>query len=185
LAVGIFRAAGAEAPEFGERFAESADRAGAEAVDTTDGGRGEKSVAGPRRGTGFRGEIQAGGAPGLGFEPGVAAEHPFAMDELVDERALGGGGGPVLGAELLDQLFEQPGAFVADDVAARVYSGFESVLTGYGLALGGAWAGAELCVATIGVELLLRRHGNSKKNAPTNRGSGRLKAYATSTLAGE
>jgi hypothetical protein len=50
------------------------------------------------------GQLLLGRFPDLGFDPAVAALQPLALDEVIDEGALGGGDRPIFGGELLFQL---------------------------------------------------------------------------------
>ena len=149
---------GLEGAELGEGLAEGLLGGVAEAVDAGDGGLGDEGVAGPGGAHLVGSELVLGGVPGFGFEPAVSAEHPFEVGEGVDEGALGGGGGAVFGGELGFEGLELGGALVPDDDAGAVEAGFEGVAAGDGLALGGARAGAFLCVQAVGLDLLVGRH---------------------------
>src|SRR6185369_3787759 len=82
----------------------------------------------------------------------------LVVDEGVDEGALGGGRGEVLGGVGGFEVLEDGGELLSDDDAAAVEAGFQGVAAGSGLALNGAWAGGELCVAAVGRDLLFGRH---------------------------
>jgi hypothetical protein len=147
---------GLDAEELGEGFAVHLVDRGTLAVEAGDGGIVGVGVADG----GYVRHLTAAEAldcdlPDFGFDPAETAEHPLAVNELIDERALGGGGGVVLGGELGFELFEFGAEFGADDDALRVESGLERVLAGAGLALDGAGSGAALCVAAVGRELFL------------------------------
>jgi hypothetical protein len=145
---------GLDAEELGEGFAVHLVDRGTLAVEAGDGGIVGVGVAdgGDVR---HRAAAEAlhGDLPDFGFDPAETAEHPLAVNQLVNERALGGGGGTVFGGELGFELFELGTELGADDDALRIESGLERVLAGADSALDGAGSGAALCVAAIGREL--------------------------------
>ena len=71
----------------------------------------------------------------LGFQPAVAAKEPFVIDEGIDEGALGGGGGSVLGCEGGLEDMEMLDVFPSDEHAVGVEAGLRA-LRRRGLALG-------------------------------------------------
>jgi len=87
-----------------------------------------------------------------------AAKGPFAADEVVHEAAGLGGGGLIVGVIFAGELLEVGGVFAGDDDGLGVEAGFEGVHRGGGLARDGGGAGGFLGVATVGGELLFRRH---------------------------
>jgi hypothetical protein len=144
--------------EVGQGFAELTLGGVAEAMDAGDGGLVDEGVAGPGGVHLVHGEVLAGGVPGFGFDPAVAAEHPFEVDEGVDEGALAGGGGLEFVGVSGFEGGEFFGGLGADDDAAAVEAGLDGVLGGGGLSLGGAGAGGLLRIAAIRFDLGFGRH---------------------------
>ena len=158
LRVGGGLAFGLEGSELIEGFVEEALGLVAEAVDAGDGGLVHEGVAAPGFAALVVGHAVEGGAPDFGFDPAVAAEEPFIMDEGIDEGAFGGSSRGVLGGEGGFESLELSSALLADDDAVAVEARFEGVPAGRGLALDGAWAGGELGVAAVGRDLFFGRH---------------------------
>ncbi len=90
---------------------------------------------------GFEGTAEVA-AEDLGFDGAEAAEEPFVRNEGVEQAALFGVGGGETVVILGGQGFEVGRVFGGEDhFACRVDAGFQGVVTGYGFALDGAWAG--------------------------------------------
>src|ERR1039457_7213250 len=99
--------------------------------------------------------------PGLGFGDAEAAEHPLAIDEVVDEAAGVGGGGAVVVVEVGDELVEVGKVFGREDEGFGVDAGFEGVHGGSGLARDRGGAGGLLGVAAVSFYLSESRHSGS------------------------
>ena len=119
------------------------------------------------------GQLVDGSLPHLGFDPAVAAQHPLALDELIDERALGWGGGKILGDELGFELIEFLLGFVADDATGGVDAGLERIAAGGGFAFGGAGPGGAPGIAAVGLKL--GGGGHERSACPPLRDDGNMR----------
>src|ERR1019366_5851979 len=97
--------------------------------------------------------------PGLGFGDAEAAEHPLAIDEVVDEAAGVGGGGAVVVVEVGDQLVEVGKVFGREDEGFGVDAGFEGDHGGSGFACDRSGAGGFLGVTEVCFDLTQSGHG--------------------------
>src|SRR5471032_390412 len=94
----------------------------------------------------------------LGIDSVEAAEEPGGADDVVDQGALDDGLRLAILVEPFGEGGESGGILAGDDARFSVNSGLESIHAGSGLALGGAWAGGVLGVATITFDLILCAH---------------------------
>jgi len=117
-------------------------------------------------GTGFG---LAGAFPAIGHEAGLDAGHaagtPVGPGHLAEADILGFVGGLVDGAEAVEEGLELGGVPDGEDGVAGGEVAGAAVMGDFGFAFWGAWAGGELGVAAIGVDLRLGRHW-----APRRRG---------------
>ena len=149
---------GFDAAELGEGIVKHTLRGESHAVEAGDVGLFVVAVA---VGRGFEllgGAIPAACHPEVGFEPTVAAEEPLVVNDGIDEGALGGRGGLMLGGEHGFEMGELGGKLVGDDHAGGVESGAERVPAGRGFAFGRARTGGALGVAAVGRDLFFGGH---------------------------
>lgn len=103
----------------------------------------------------------------LGIDSVEAAEEPGGADDVVDQGALDDGLRLAILVEPFGEGGESGGILAGDDARFSVNSGLESIHAGSGLALGGAWAGGVLGVATITFDLILCAHKkNGQRKSP-------------------
>jgi len=106
---------------------------------------------------GYRATVD-GLIPEVGLDGAEAAQEPFAIDEDVDEGALGGSPGAVLVKVLVAEGFQVFGGFAEDDLGFGIDAGLERVLGSSGFALDGARTGGFLGVEAVGLDLFQGRH---------------------------
>jgi hypothetical protein len=88
-----------------------------------------------------------------GFDANHAAETPVGPGHLAEAELLGIVGGLVGGAEAVEEGLEFGGVLDREDGVAGGEVVGTAVVGDFGFAFGGAWAGGELGVAAIGVDL--------------------------------
>ncbi len=93
-----------------------------------------------------------------GFESAHAAQSPGSHGHLFDEQVFGGSGGLVFGEKGIEQFLKLVRAFIGEDSGLCGEAVAERVEADGGASFGSARAGAELGVATIGVDLTLGEH---------------------------
>jgi hypothetical protein len=96
--------------------------------------------------------------PDVGFDGAETADHPFVVDEGVDEVALARADGVELGIVFGGELGESFGIFTANDVGLGMNAGFEGVHRRSGFAGVGAGAGRVLRISTIRFDLFFGGH---------------------------
>jgi hypothetical protein len=94
-----------------------------------------------------------------------AAETPVGAGHLAEAELLGLVGGLEGGAEAVEEGLEFGGVLDGEDGVAGGEVVGTAVMGDFGFAFGGAWAGGELGVAAIGVDLRLGRHGAPRRGA--------------------
>jgi len=93
-----------------------------------------------------------------GFEGAHAAQAPGGHGHLLDEQGLGGSGGLVFIEKGVEEFLELVGVFIGEDVGLGGEAVAKRVEADGGASFRSARAGAELSVATIGVDLTLGEH---------------------------
>jgi hypothetical protein len=88
-----------------------------------------------------------------------AAETPVGPGHLAEAELLGLVDGLEGGAEAVEEGLEFGGVLVGEEGVAGGEVVGAAVAGDFGFALGGAWAGGELGVTAVGVDLQLGRHG--------------------------
>jgi hypothetical protein len=106
--------------------------------------------------------------PRLGFGGAEAAEHPLAVDKVVDEAAGIGGGGLVVLVVVFGELVEVGKVFGREDEGLAVDAGFEGVHGGSGLACDRGGASGFLGIAAVSFYLTQSRHGGSEAGRRTH-----------------
>jgi hypothetical protein len=113
----------------------------------------------------------------LGFGDAEAAEHPLAIDELVDQAAGVGGGGLVVLVEVGGELFEVGEVFGGEDEGFGVDAGFEGVHGGSGFACDRSGTGGFLGVTAVCFDLTQSGHGGSRGWGQGTSGYARLSYF--------
>jgi hypothetical protein len=107
-------------------------------------------------------ELSLGSHAAHGQETGIhvirAAQTPNGHGNLADQRFLGGGGGLVLGLDVIQQILEVVGAFTLENQGGGGKSVFNAVEPDGGASFGRLRACAFLGVASVRFELAVGYH---------------------------
>ena len=105
----------------------------------------------------------------MGFGAAETAEHPFGVDQDVDQSAFGGAGWLVVGVVVRGKGVEIFAGLVADDFGLGVDAGFAGILAGGEFAGRGTGSGGFLRITTIRLDLKVCTHKGKRQTTKSDR----------------